>query len=50
MASQIKVEKISVPAGSDVNFGATVSNIDIENLTGKNIFACKNHSLNVVKP
>ena len=35
MSSQVKVEPISVPEGSDINFGATVTNVDVENLTGK---------------
>ena len=35
MSSQIKVEPISAPEGSEINFGATVTNVDVENLTGK---------------
>lgn len=35
MASQIKIEPLPVPAGSDITFGATVTNVDVENLTGK---------------
>lgn len=36
MASKITVEPLRFPEGSGINFGAVVSNIDIENLTGKN--------------
>ena len=35
MSSQVKIEPIAAPEGSDINFGATVSNVDVENLTGK---------------
>ena len=35
MSSQIKVEPLIVPQSSDVNFGATVTNVDVENLSGK---------------
>lgn len=38
-SSQIKIESIPVPAGSGINFGATVTNVDVENLTGKNRIA-----------
>jgi len=31
----ITVEPITVPEGSGINFGAQISNVDIENLTGK---------------
>jgi len=30
----ITVEPITVPEGSGINFGAQISNVDIENLTG----------------
>lgn len=33
--SAIQVEPFTPPAGSKINFGATVSNVDVENLTGK---------------
>lgn len=35
--SSITVQPLPVPEGSGVNFGAAVSNVDIENLTGKMI-------------
>lgn len=31
----ITVEPLTVPKGSQINFGAEVSNVDIENLTSK---------------
>jgi hypothetical protein len=31
----ISVEPVAVPEGSGVNFGAVISDIDIENLSGK---------------
>jgi len=33
----VSVEPIAVPEGSGVNFGASISGIDIENLTGMQI-------------
>lgn len=33
--SSITVQPLSVPAGSGIKFGAVVSNVDLENLTGK---------------
>jgi hypothetical protein len=33
--SQAKVEPIAAPQGSAINFGATVTGVDVENLTGK---------------
>jgi hypothetical protein len=33
--SSITVTPLAVPETSDVRFGATVSNVDIEHLTGK---------------
>ena len=33
--SSIKVQPISAPEGSQINFGAVVSGVDIEQLTGK---------------
>jgi hypothetical protein len=30
----VSVERIAVPEGSGVNFGASISGLDIENLTG----------------
>lgn len=33
MSSQIRVESIVAPEGSDINFGATVSNVNVENIT-----------------
>jgi len=30
------ITPLSFPEGSGINFGATVSTVDIENLTGKN--------------
>lgn len=35
MASKIIVEPLRFPEGSAIDFGATASNVDIENLTGK---------------
>jgi len=35
MASQITITPISTSAESSIDFGAIVSNIDIENMTGK---------------
>jgi hypothetical protein len=35
MASQVKVEPLVPTEGSQINFGATVTNVDVENLTGK---------------
>ena len=35
MRPEIKVEPFTPAAGSKVNFGAAVSNVDLENLTGK---------------
>lgn len=35
MASQVVVTPIAAPVGSAIDFGATVSNIDVENITGK---------------
>jgi len=35
MTSQIEISPIPVPSGSAINFGATVTNVDVENLTGK---------------
>lgn len=35
MTSQVKIQPIPVPEGSGVNFGATVTNVDVEHLTGK---------------
>jgi len=31
----ITIEPLTVPKDSQINFGAVVSNVDIENLTGK---------------
>lgn len=31
---EVSVEPIAVPEGSAVNFGASISGLDIENLTG----------------
>jgi len=31
----ISVKPIAVPEGSGINFGAQISNVDIENLTGR---------------
>ena len=30
----ITVEKLAPPAGSDIDFGAVISNVDLENITG----------------
>ena len=35
MASGAVIKPIAHPAGSGIDFGAVVSNVDIENLTGK---------------
>jgi hypothetical protein len=35
MTSSITIEPLAVPADSGIKFGASVSNIDIEKLTGK---------------
>jgi hypothetical protein len=40
MSSQIRVESIVAPEGSDINFGATVSNVNVENITGKSVPQC----------
>jgi hypothetical protein len=32
--SQITVEPLAVPQGSNINFGAKVTGVDIENLSG----------------
>lgn len=34
-ASEVKVEPFATVEASKVNFGAAVSNVDLENLTGK---------------
>lgn len=33
--STISIQPLPVPEGSGIDFGATVSNVDLENLTGK---------------
>lgn len=35
MSSQAIVQPIASPKGSSIDFGAVVSNVDIEDLTGK---------------
>lgn len=35
--SSISIQPLAVPEGSGIKFGATVSNVDLENLTGKNV-------------
>lgn len=35
MTSKITVEPLRFPEESGINFGAAMSNVDIENLTGK---------------
>ncbi len=34
--SPITIQPLTPPEGSQINFGAVVSNVDIENLSGKN--------------
>jgi hypothetical protein len=35
MSSQVTVQPIPSPEGSNIDFGAVVSNVDIEHITGK---------------
>lgn len=35
MASQVKIERMIHGEGSGVNFGAYISNVDLENASGK---------------
>lgn len=37
MSSNITIKPLVVPKDSGINFGATVSNVDIEKLTGKTL-------------
>jgi hypothetical protein len=43
MTSQITITPISPPAESSIDFGAVVSNVDIENISGKilNAYICE---------
>lgn len=36
----VSVEPVAVSEGSGVNFGAIISNIDIEHMTGRSIILC----------
>lgn len=35
MTSQINIQPLPTREGSDIKFGAIVTNVDVENLTGK---------------